>query len=272
VRAAKASERAAAATTAEDKAAAEVEARAERLEVKACRAAALAARADTSGAEAAVAEAREEAIAAKAAFSKVAAKAKEAAARAREAKAKAAAPRVSFAELFGQPRSFRGRLVRMKGVFHRAEELTAPANSYGIDRYWQGWLEPAGGPVSPVVVQFLKLPEGMPTARPMMFISGPSRRGEVPQPRASVWKASTISASPASTARRSPKARCTDGLPRRVGASSKQGRSSWTRDAQCSSSIAAAADSAISGLSSPQAQATARVSRGRMRAPPGNTE
>lgn len=81
----------------------------------------------------------------------------------RDAIAKAAAPRVSFAELFGQPRSFRGRLVRMKGVFHRAEELTAPANSYGIDRYWQGWLEPAGGPVSPVVVQFLKLPEGMPT-------------------------------------------------------------------------------------------------------------
>lgn len=81
----------------------------------------------------------------------------------RDTIAKAPAPRVSFAELFGQPRSFRGRLVRMKGVFHRVEELTAPANGYGIDRYWQGWLEPAGGPVSPVVVQFLKLPEGMPT-------------------------------------------------------------------------------------------------------------
>jgi hypothetical protein len=81
----------------------------------------------------------------------------------RETLAKAPAARVSFAELFGQPRSFRGRLVRMKGVFHRVEELTAPANSYSIDRYWQGWLEPAGGPVSPVVVQFLQVPEGMPT-------------------------------------------------------------------------------------------------------------
>jgi hypothetical protein len=69
---------------------------------------------------------------------------------------------VSFAELFGQPRSFRGRLVRIKGVFHRVEELKAPENHYGIDRYWQGWLEPAGGPASPIVVQFLHLPEGMP--------------------------------------------------------------------------------------------------------------
>jgi hypothetical protein len=77
--------------------------------------------------------------------------------------AKTPAPRVSFAELFGQPRSFRGRLLRIKGVFHRVEELKAPENHYGIDHYWQGWLEPAGGPASPIVVQFLRLPEGMPT-------------------------------------------------------------------------------------------------------------
>jgi hypothetical protein len=80
----------------------------------------------------------------------------------RDALGKAPAPRVSFAEVFGQPRSFRGRLVRIKGVFHRVEELKAPENHYRIDRYWQGWLEPAGGPVSPLVVQFLHLPEGMP--------------------------------------------------------------------------------------------------------------
>jgi len=77
--------------------------------------------------------------------------------------AKTPAPRVSFAELFGQPRSFRGRLVRIKGVFHRVEELKAPENHYGIEHYWQGWLEPAGGPASPIVVQFLRLPEGMPS-------------------------------------------------------------------------------------------------------------
>lgn len=75
---------------------------------------------------------------------------------------KAAAPRVSFAELFGQPRSFRGRLVRFKGTLHRVEQLRAPANNYGIDDYWQGWLEPASGPAAPIVLQFLELPDGMP--------------------------------------------------------------------------------------------------------------
>lgn len=69
---------------------------------------------------------------------------------------------VVFSELFAQPRSFRGRLVRMKGTLHRVERLRAPVNDYGIVDYWQGWMEPAGGPSSPVVVQCLELPEGMP--------------------------------------------------------------------------------------------------------------
>jgi len=75
----------------------------------------------------------------------------------------AAAPRVSFGELFGQPRSFRGRLVRLKGTLHRLERVGAPENNYGVDDYWQGWLEPADGPAEPVVVHFFELPEGMPT-------------------------------------------------------------------------------------------------------------
>lgn len=69
---------------------------------------------------------------------------------------------VGFSEVFAQPRSFRGRLVRMQGTMHRLERLQAPANDYGVVDYWQGWMEPAGGPASPVVVQSLELPEGMP--------------------------------------------------------------------------------------------------------------
>ena len=76
---------------------------------------------------------------------------------------RASAQRVSFSELFGQPRSFRGRLVRLRGTFHRLERLTAPENQYGIEAYWQGWLELDGGPATPVVVQCLRLPEGMPS-------------------------------------------------------------------------------------------------------------
>lgn len=75
---------------------------------------------------------------------------------------KSAAPPTSFSELYGQPRSFRGRLVRIRGTLHRLERVKAPANDYNIEGYWQGWLEPAGGPPSPIVVYFLNLPPGMP--------------------------------------------------------------------------------------------------------------
>lgn len=66
-----------------------------------------------------------------------------------------------FTEIFGQPKSFRGRPVKMGGTLRRLERLRAPKNDHGIDEYWQGWLEPAGGPASPVIVHFLELPEGM---------------------------------------------------------------------------------------------------------------
>jgi hypothetical protein len=58
--------------------------------------------------------------------------------------------------------SFRGRPVRFKGTLRRLEQLRAPANDYDLEHYWQGWLEPAVGPPSPIVVQFLRLPPGMP--------------------------------------------------------------------------------------------------------------
>lgn len=68
---------------------------------------------------------------------------------------------VGFTELFSQPRSFRGRPVRMRGTLRRLEKLSSLENDHGIDQFWQGWLEPAGGPASPVVVHFLRLPAGM---------------------------------------------------------------------------------------------------------------
>jgi len=76
--------------------------------------------------------------------------------------AHAAAQRVGFTELFGQPRSYRGRLVRFRGTLHRLEQVPAPENPDGIQEYWQGWLEPEGGPAAPIVVFFLELPAGMP--------------------------------------------------------------------------------------------------------------
>ena len=69
---------------------------------------------------------------------------------------------VTFAQLFAQPRSFRGRRVRVAGTIRRLQEVAAPANPLGIATYWQAWLEPAEGPAAPIVVYFLDLPPGMP--------------------------------------------------------------------------------------------------------------
>jgi len=69
---------------------------------------------------------------------------------------------VSFSELFGQPVSFRGRLVRVHGTLKRLERIKAPKNDYDIAQYYQGWLEPGDGVSAPIVLHFLQVPEGMP--------------------------------------------------------------------------------------------------------------
>lgn len=74
-----------------------------------------------------------------------------------------AATPVNFTELFGQPLTFRGRLVRFPGTLRRLERLRAPANDYDVAEYWQGWLEPTAGPSEPIVIHFLRLPAGMPS-------------------------------------------------------------------------------------------------------------
>ena len=71
--------------------------------------------------------------------------------------------KVSFSQLFEQPRSFRGRRVRFAGRVRRLQEVEAPSNDLGIEHTWQAWVEPAGGPPSPIVVYFLSVPSGMPT-------------------------------------------------------------------------------------------------------------
>lgn len=71
--------------------------------------------------------------------------------------------RVSFAQLFEQPDSFRGRRVRFEGTIRRLQEVASPANDAGVERTWQAWVEPAGGPPTPIVVYFLDIPEGTPT-------------------------------------------------------------------------------------------------------------
>ena len=82
---------------------------------------------------------------------------------AEEAGSRPSGREVTFAQLFAQPRSFRGRRVRVAGTIRRLQEVAAPANPLGIATYWQAWLEPVGGPAAPIVVYLLELPPGTPT-------------------------------------------------------------------------------------------------------------
>lgn len=66
---------------------------------------------------------------------------------------------VGFNELFVQPESFRGRLVRFRGWIRRLEWLAAPSNTSNIEGYWQAWVRPQDGPPSPIVVYFLEIPD-----------------------------------------------------------------------------------------------------------------
>lgn len=81
-----------------------------------------------------------------------------------------AGPQVGFTELFTQPRSFRGKPVRFRGTLRRLQRVDAGSNTLGIENYWQGWLDPEGGPPSPIVVYFLTVPESL---RPGMRLVEP---------------------------------------------------------------------------------------------------
>ena len=69
---------------------------------------------------------------------------------------------VNFIQLFKQPQEYRGRLVTVRGRAKLAYFLQAPENVYGISGYYVFWINPAGGPNSPIVVYSLDLPKQFP--------------------------------------------------------------------------------------------------------------
>ena len=54
-------------------------------------------------------------------------------------------------------------MVTLRGTLVRAHHLTAPRNDYGIDGYYQVWLQPEDNRSYPMVIYCLHLPEGFPT-------------------------------------------------------------------------------------------------------------
>jgi hypothetical protein len=75
---------------------------------------------------------------------------------------KASIGRVTYTQLAEQPEAYRGELVTLLGTVRRAHRVTAPANDYGIDGYYQLWLQPESNPDDPIVVYSLDVPEGFP--------------------------------------------------------------------------------------------------------------
>jgi hypothetical protein len=68
---------------------------------------------------------------------------------------------ISYAQLFKQSATYRGKLVTVRGTAADVYWVEAPENAYGIKRYWVYWLRPDGAN-SPILVYSLHKPEGFP--------------------------------------------------------------------------------------------------------------
>jgi hypothetical protein len=76
--------------------------------------------------------------------------------------ARASVGTVGFAELFAQPRAYRGKLVTMRGSARQAVYLEAAKNDAKLKGYYRVVMQPESGPAEPVFVYTLDLPAGFP--------------------------------------------------------------------------------------------------------------
>jgi len=75
----------------------------------------------------------------------------------------AADRKATYAQLFWQPKQYRGQLVTVHGVVRRVEHLkSVPKNNAGIESYYRICVFPKDNPSMPVVVMCLELPQGFP--------------------------------------------------------------------------------------------------------------
>jgi hypothetical protein len=76
---------------------------------------------------------------------------------------KASLGRITYAQLFRQPREYRGQLVTVSGTIRAAHRVELSKNQYGIPEYHQVWLYPIDNRFQPIVVYCLSLPKGFPS-------------------------------------------------------------------------------------------------------------
>jgi hypothetical protein len=75
---------------------------------------------------------------------------------------KASVGLVTYAQLFRQPKYYRGRVVTVSGLVRRVNRVALPKNEYGIEAYYQVWLWLPDNPTSPLVAYCHVLPQDFP--------------------------------------------------------------------------------------------------------------
>ncbi len=76
---------------------------------------------------------------------------------------KASTGRVTFAQLFDQPKEYRGELVTVRGIVRRAHPMSIRGSDAAALKYHELYLFPDDNPRDPMIVYCLFLPEGFPT-------------------------------------------------------------------------------------------------------------
>jgi hypothetical protein len=69
---------------------------------------------------------------------------------------------VGYLQLFKQPQEYRGRLVTIRGTAMYAYRVAVGENYLGVKEHFVFWINPDGGPTSPIVVYALDVPPGFP--------------------------------------------------------------------------------------------------------------
>jgi hypothetical protein len=72
------------------------------------------------------------------------------------------AGQVSYLQLFKQPNEYRGRPVTIRGTAMYAYRVSVGENYLGVKEHFVFWINPDGGPTSPIVVYAIDVPPGFP--------------------------------------------------------------------------------------------------------------
>jgi hypothetical protein len=75
---------------------------------------------------------------------------------------KASTGKTTYAQLFRQPRQYRGQLVTLSGLVRAVHRFDLAPNEYGLKEYYRVWLYPFDNRTAPIVVYCLDLPNGFP--------------------------------------------------------------------------------------------------------------